>query len=207
MHGVARSSHWRHRMFRPIVCAGIIVALTGPALDAQIARRDAMSRLARGLPMRAVLREGSQPLLRGKVDTTFGDTVLVLVHPDSVARLALDDLATLEVYRRSPGAQVLAQLFFGVGAVGGAALYIHWCARNPSACRKMDEDPDPYDDEEPTPMIVSFTLTTGLLMGALGFALAPPHWEPVDLPIRVSVAPSRSGVLLYASVTTSILSR
>lgn len=186
-------------MFRPIICAGTLV-VGAAAMEAQVSRPDAMSRLARGLQMRAVLREGAQPLLRGKVESTAGDTVLVRVHPDSVARHSLDDLATLEVYRRSPTAMGLSQALFVVGAAGGAALYVKWCMRNADACAKLDEDPDPYDDETPTPAIVSFTLLSGFLMAGLGYALAPPRWEPVNLPVRVGLAPSRNGVLLYASV-------
>ena len=186
-------------MFRPIICAGTLV-VGAAAMEAQVSRPDAMSQLARGLQMRAVLRAGAQPLLRGKVESTAGDTVLVRVHPDSVARHSLDDLATLEVYRRSPAAAGLSQALFVVGAAGGAALYVGWCMRNADTCAKLDEDPDPYDDETPTPAVVSFTLLTGFLMAGLGYALAPPRWEPVNLPVRVGLAPSRNGVLLYASV-------
>ena len=166
-----------------------------------------MSRLVRGLQMRTVLREGAQPLLRGRIESIGGDTVTVRVSPDSLARLALDDLATLEVYRRSRGAQMFSHALFGVGAAGGLSLYLRWCARNQYECSKMDEDPDPYDDEEPTPTVVTFTLLSGFLMGALGYALAPPTWETVHLPMRVSLSPSRQGVLFFASLSTSFLSR
>lgn len=171
-------------------------------LEAQVRTPDVMSHLRRGLQMRAVLREGAQPLLRGRVESTSGDTVVVRVHQDSVARYSLDDLSTLEVLRRSRAAEGLSQALFVVGVVGGATGYLKWCVRNTNACEKLDEDPYPYDGESPTPSIITVPLTTGLLMAALGYALAPPRWRPVDLPVRFGVAPTQNGAAFYVTMRT-----
>ena len=64
----------------------------------------------------------------------------------------------------------------------------------------MDEDPDLYDDEKPTPFVVTVTLGTGVLLGAIGHALAPPSWHRIMLPVSVGVAPGSHGVLLYVSL-------
>ena len=199
---MARASQCRERMFRLMIVAAVVAALDAALLNAQAGSPDVMSRLRRGVHMRAVLREGAQPLLRGRVESTSGDTVAVRVHQDSVARHALGDLSTLEVLRRSRAAEGLSEALFVVGVVGGATGYVHWCTRNANACAKLDEDPDPYDDETPTPSIITVPLITGLLMAGLGYALAPPRWQSVDLPVRFGVAPMRNGAAFYVTVRT-----
>ena len=158
------------------------------------------ARVAPGRQLRAILRDGPQPLLYGKVKAVYGDSVVVHTWPDSLTLVSVDDMLSLEVLVRSRAAQNFSRVLFGVGAMGGASLYVAWCARNIEHCRRMDEDPDPYDDEKPTPFFVTVTLSTGILLGALGHALAPPSWHRIMLPVRVGVAPGSLGVLFYVSL-------
>jgi hypothetical protein len=162
------------------------------------------ARLKTGARIRA---STSQRVTIGKVVSLEQDTIVVDREEgvtESPLRLAVNDVTALEVYRRGKGAHTSGMVFGTLGFVGGGALYISWCVRNPEICSYIepDEPDDPYDEEEdePLPLIATVSLGFAVIGYAIGHALVPPRWETVDLPLRVGIAPMRRGVGVYVSL-------
>jgi hypothetical protein len=162
------------------------------------------ARLKTGARVRA---STSQRVAIGKV-VSFEQDTIVVDRGGSIAesplRLAVNELTTLEVYRRGTGAHTSGMVFGTLGFVGGGALYISWCVRNAELCSYLepDEPDDPYDEEEdePLPLIATVSLGFAVIGYAIGHALVPPRWEILNLPLRVGIAPMPRGVGIYVSL-------
>jgi hypothetical protein len=140
--------------------------------------------------------------LVGRLLAMTPDSVAIAVAPTDEARfLALDAETRLETWGRGSGAEIMGTVLGTAGALGGATYYVHWCRNNPDACAEdlsYKHDDDDCDDDDTCDnanmTFLSFTVLGGMLAGAaLGYALIPPRWQPVDQPFRVSVVPAGGG--------------
>ena len=140
-------------------------------------------------------------VITGRLLEHRGDTIVVRPSPDDTSiALSLRDAAALKVYGRSRRAEMFANTVGGVAAASGAAVFVSWCLRDADQCRWVNEDEDPYDDVEPSPVIMQMVLGFGMAGMLLGYALTPPRWNTVPLPFRVGVAPTQDGLAVYLSV-------
>jgi hypothetical protein len=135
------------------------------------------------------------PAIAGTLSAIEGDTLVV-----NQTRHALTDIRELAVYARGKGAQTTATVFGTVGFLTGSVVYLKWCADNLDTCEIVEEDDDPNDDEEPNSPFAFVAFGSAMLFAAVGYALAPPTWHIVDLPVRVGIAPMQRGVGAYVSI-------
>ena len=175
-----------------------------------LARNSIDPRLTRGTVIRATPGDSTAPLIEGRVDSIFGDTVAVRMWPDSLAFLRLSEMSSLVARLHGHNATQVGRTFFTLGAVAGASMYVSWCVRNIELCRRLDyesKDCDEDDDEDDDggislpPIFTLMTFGTGAVLGGLAYALVPTRWEQIKLPLRVGIAPASRGVLVYASLS------
>jgi hypothetical protein len=159
----------------------------GPLLD---------SRLTVGRQVRGIDATGNR--VTGRILALAGDTLLIQVN-DSLRQfsIAARSFGDVEVFTRGYGG---ARIGMGIGLVLGGAAYIGWCARNGYDCNHVDEDPDPYDDVQPTPLYSVMAISLASVGGMLGYVLTPFRWQSVTTPVRVGIMPGRRGVVLGLSL-------
>ena len=140
-------------------------------------------------------------LITGRIAEIRGDTLVINRWPaNGPISVAFGELTALEVRGRGPGAELFANTLAGIGAATGAALYLNWCLRDRDACRDLEQDDNPYDDEEPLPVFGTMTIGLAVAGLAIGYALTPARWRAVQLPVRIGVTPSPGGLAAYVSV-------
>jgi hypothetical protein len=134
----------------------------------------------------------------GRILALAGDTLLIQVK-DSPRQfsIAARSFGDLEVFTRGYGG---ARIGMGIGFVLGNAAYLGWCAKNRYDCTQGDEDPDPYDDVQPTPLYSVVAIGMATVGGLLGYVMTPFRWESVATPVRVGILPGRRGVVLGLSL-------
>jgi hypothetical protein len=188
------------------VRAPILVALLVLSAHASLpAQLDSRVKLGATVRLRG---QPDAPRVTGKISSIDGDTLIVNVDNDTVLsreRFPLRDVTELSVYGRGKSAETMGMVFGTIGVLAGTAVYLHWCASNLEACRYVEEDDDPdddpYDEEaEPLSLFSIVALGTGILGWSLGYALAPPVWEVVNLPLRIGIAPTRDGLAAFVSI-------
>lgn len=173
----------------------VLLSSACSALEAQVDRR---IRLGTRIRVDAV---SPAAILIGRVASIEGDTLAIERAGADTTRISLRDVNGLSVYRRGKEAQITGMVFGSLGAVSTGVLYVRWCLDNPGACAALEpEDDDPYDDEEPSSVFATLTLSAAVLGYVIGYALVPPRWEIVDIPFRVGVAPMQRGVGVYVSL-------
>ena len=139
--------------------------------------------------------------IAGRVIEMRGDTIVVRRAPtDTSIAFSVRDATSLEVHGRSRREEVFANFLGVLTASAGAAIFINWCLRDPDECRSLEEDEDPYDDEDPFPVFGTLTIGFGALGLLIGHALTPPGWRNVPLPFRVGLTPSPGGLTLFVSL-------
>ena len=142
--------------------------------------------------------------LEGRLIETRGDTFVVRTVRESLrVAIARDEFRELQVYRREHESQVAMAALGTVGALGGLGYYVQWCRRNSDACGNDLQNTfnPPPDDDEPFSMLKTLVAAGGLTGVLLGYALAFPTWEKVQIPARLSVAPlGTNGVFVMASL-------
>ncbi len=165
------------------------------------------ARVRTGARVRVSTAQPEPRLAIGTVASIDADTMVVDRGGGERLRLAVNDINALEVYRRGKGAETTGMVFGTIGAAGGAALYLNWCLRNMTLCQYLESDDDPDDDdsddeEEDDPFSMGALVTLGFaaIGYAVGYSLAPPRWEIVNLPLRIGVAPMQRGIGVYASL-------
>lgn len=160
------------------------------------------ARLRTGARVRLSSSHPEPILVVGRVASIDSDTIAVdRGVTESHLKLAVNDITALEVYRRGKSAEMSGMILGTLGAVSSGVIYVRWCLRNPEECSRIEpEDDDPYDDEEPTSFFATVTLGFGVIGYAIGYALVPPRWEVVNLPLRVGIAPLQRGVGVYVSL-------
>ncbi len=178
---------------RPLV----VLLLIAAALSSVSAQVD--SRVKVGARVR-VLRPDAQIL--GSISEVRGDTILVdRGDPAAATPVSLRDVSELSVYVQGKSAKTTAIVFGTIGLLSGTALTVGWCMRHRDECLRYETvDTDPYDDEVPMSAFATVSLGFGALGLMLGQSLAPRHWEIVDLPVRIGLAPTPRGVVAYVSI-------
>jgi hypothetical protein len=146
--------------------------------------------------------------LEGRLLAMTGDSIAVgTALGDAPLVIALGPDARLEAWQRGSGAEAVSAVLGTAGAVAGARYYVHWCRDNPDPCAEdlsYKHDDDDCDDDDTcgssNMSFLSFTVLGGMLAGAaLGYAIVPPRWQPVDRPFRVSVVPAGGGRVLVGA--------
>ena len=127
----------------------------------------------------------------GRLRELRGDT-LVLERSGVRSNIAAADVSRALVLRRSPALSRNVTIGGVAGMLGGAGLYLNWCANNRADCRRDNQSA--YDDDdgesELTLGIIS-VLGGALLGGAVGYVLTPVEWVEANAPLRVGA--TRSG--------------
>src|SRR5687768_6136156 len=159
----------------------------GPLLD---------SRLKIGTHVRGTDLAGNR--VTGRILALARDTVLIQVN-DSLRQvsIAARHFGDLEVFNRGYGG---AKIGIGIGFVLANAAYLGWCARNRYDCSHVDDDDDPADDVQPTPLYSVMAFSLASVGGLLGYVLTPFRWESVTTPVRVGIAPGPQGVVFGFSL-------
>jgi hypothetical protein len=139
----------------------------------------------------------------GRLRELRGDTLVVEQHGVET-RVPAAQVTGIQVQRRAPTLSRNVTIGGVLGMLGGSAMYIDWCVRNRDACRSdidSGNDPDPYDDEEESPLTMGVISVVGgaLLGGALGYVLTPIEWVDLDAPLRVGMT-SRGGLRVTGSI-------
>lgn len=174
----------------------IILLLTLIAAAEHTAEAQLDPRVRTGARIRVKGAESDARALAGTLTAIDGDTLVV-----NQTRYSFSDIRELAVLARGKGAHTTAMVFGTIGFLTGSAVYLKWCADNVDTCAIVEEeDDDPYDDEEPSSPFSFVAFGTALLFAGVGYALAPPTWHVVDLPVRVGVAPMQRGVGVYVSL-------
>lgn len=162
-------------------------------------------RIRTGVQVRVATSQ--QRLAIGKVAWIDPDSMVVDRDTAASLRFAVHDITALEVYRQGKDAEATGMVFGTLTAAGAAVVYVKWCVDNPRLCQYLEEDDDSdhhdendEDDEEPFSMLSLVTLGFGAIGYAIGYALVPPRWEVVNLPLRIGVAPMQRGVGVYVSL-------
>ena len=184
----------------------LLVMLVLSAFGSAVAQLDSRLRAGQQVRIRSASPEALVAI--GKLASADSDSVVVdrgITEP--LLRLSLRDISALEVFRRGKGAETSGMVVGTLGAVAGGTLYINWCLRHVELCAYFesdgDDDDDDYDDEDDSDPLSAFAtvvLGFGLIGYGIGYALVPPEWQLVNLPMRVGVAPMQRGVGVYVSL-------
>ena len=193
---LARRSHSGSAMQRANVVAALALsaALQAQVIQVDTARLD--SRLVAGARVRVGMTDSGR-VIESRVVAATRDTIEIIDDASQRRRLAFHDLGLLEIrYQdRSLG------MFLGtLGFVGGAAMYLKWCAQNPQECQCL-ETREEDDDGEDGSTLFGVALISAFLGSLIGHALTEPEWKLISLPMRIGVTPVRGGIGVYASLS------
>lgn len=173
----------------------VLLALMTLACDVAQAQFDA--RVRRGARIRVTTADAR---IEGRVSEVSDDSILVDQEGRWTA-FSLRDATGLAVHGRGPGAEALSIGLGIAGAAVGAGLYIKWCSNERESCAELEHDDEDCEEDDSCSNVFGFlTVGFGMLGAALGYALAPPRWHDVPLPVRVGVAPVRNGFALILSM-------
>ena len=141
----------------------------------------------------------------GRLATVRGDTIeLQSEVAASRSLIAIRDLSSLEVFRRGSAAGKAGFIVGTAGAILGGIAYGNWCRDSADACRDNElhsnqSDTTNYDH---SPSVLTALVVGGAALGAvLGYGLAPPQWEKIELPTRLGILPSRRGFTIVATIS------
>ena len=170
-----------------LLCA--FASLLPLALEAQLST-PVDSLIVPGARMRLELA-GPPHSLDGRLRELRGDT-LVLERGGVRSSIPAPDVSRALVLRRSPTLSRNVTIGGVAGMLGGAGLYLNWCANNRADCRRDNQsDYDDDDDESELTLGIVSVLGGALLGGAVGYVLTPVEWVEANVPLRIGA--TRSG--------------
>lgn len=170
-----------------LLCA--FASLLPPALEAQLPT-PADSLIVPGARVRLELA-GPPHSFDGRLRELRGDT-LVLESSGVRSSIPAADVSRALVLRRSPTLSRNVTIGGVAGMLGGAGLYLNWCANNRADCRRDNQsDYDDDDDESELTLGIVSVLGGALLGGAVGYVLTPVEWVEANAPLRIGA--TRSG--------------
>ena len=146
--------------------------------------------------------DGAQ--ITGRLLVPLADSLVVRSERDTATVLTIADgeVSRLEVYTGEHAATAAGTVGGVLGAVGGAAYYLKWCNRNPGPCERDLSRYGCNCSDTASSSLAEIMVFGGALVGGLvGYALLAPHWERLDLPVRVGVVPlGTRRIMIGASV-------
>ena len=126
----------------------------------------------------------------GRLRELRGDT-LVLERSGVRSSIPAADVSRALVLRRSPALSRNVTIGGVAGMLGGAGLYLSWCANNRADCRRDNQSADDDDDESELTLGIVSVLGGALLGGVVGYVLTPVEWVEANAPLRIGA--TRSG--------------
>jgi hypothetical protein len=156
-----------------------------------------------GSRLRARVRNADSIAI-GRLESVRGDTIELRSEvASSRSLIAIRDLASLEVFRRGSAAGKAGFIVGTLGAIAGGVAYDGWCRDYADACRENKLHSNPSDTahyDHSASVLTAFVIGGAALGAVIGYGLAPPRWEPVQLPVRLSVLPSPRGLVVLGTV-------
>lgn len=144
---------------------------------------------------------GARPLV-GTLTRLDAERVGVLLAGGDTIVLPVETVSRLQVARPRPSLQRNMTVGGTLGMLAGAGLYLSWCHADREGCRRDGaHDPSRASDDQPM-SVGALAVIGGAVVGAgLAYALTPPRWETLALPVRVGLAPtSRGGLAIGATI-------
>jgi hypothetical protein len=211
------------RAVRPVAAArlALLAPLLAPLLAACVVARGLRAQdteslvtthLRAGTRVRVTAPAADMLYVPGRLEAVRGDTLVLRAEGTNDTLLVdVGSVTRLEVYGRGRAGERAARVGVAVGALTGTGLYVKWCLDPREACARDSRPADCSCDcscnrtyEEPddcSRFTVGslFTLAGALLGGALGYAMAEPHWEQVRVPLSFGIAPRPGGGLVVGA--------
>jgi hypothetical protein len=187
------------RILHPLLGAVVFLAagIGGGRLCAQAALPSIGSRVR-------IRVENAGSATVGRLDSLLTDTMVVRSELTSAySRVASRDVVSLEVFRRGSIAATAGVLTGTAGAVLGGIAYRNWCRDYTDACRenRIRSDSTNVDQHDRSiPAATAFVVGGAALGAILGYVHAPAQWDPIELPIRLGMGPTRRGFLVAAAI-------